>query len=88
VALGLLTTTMLVAPGVALAQNAHQAEPAVLDEVVVTATGVAVDIRDAPASVSVITREDIARQPVQNIGQLLSRIPGVSGGWLTVSCRP
>lgn len=51
-----------------------------LSTVVVTASGSAVDIRDAPASISVITREDIERKPVASIGELLATIPGVTGG--------
>jgi outer membrane receptor for ferrienterochelin and colicin len=54
--------------------------PAVLSNVVVTASGTAVDIREAPASISVITREDIERKPVTSIGELLSTVPGVTGG--------
>ncbi|MEG0225267.1 MAG: TonB-dependent receptor [Comamonas sp.] len=54
--------------------------PAVLSNVVVTASGTAVEIREAPASISVITREDIERKPVTSIGELLSTVPGVTGG--------
>ncbi|RYF02413.1 MAG: TonB-dependent receptor [Comamonadaceae bacterium] len=57
-----------------------QAKPAGLSTVVVTASGTAVDIREAPASISVITREDIERKPVTSIGELLSTVPGVTGG--------
>lgn len=59
---------------------APQAEAAALSTVVVTASGAAVDIREAPASISVITREDIERKPVTSIGELLSTVPGVTGG--------
>lgn len=48
--------------------------------VVVTAAASKVDVRDAPASVSVITREEIDRQPVRSVGELLGRLPGVTGG--------
>ncbi|CAN7158880.1 TonB-dependent receptor [Pseudorhodoferax sp. LjRoot39] len=60
----------------AYAQNTDQA----LQTVVVTASGQAVDIKEAPASISVITREDIEKKPVTSIGELLSTIPGVTGG--------
>ncbi|WP_311221478.1 MULTISPECIES: TonB-dependent receptor domain-containing protein [unclassified Acidovorax] len=53
---------------------------AALSTVVVTASGAAVDIKEAPASISVITREDIERKPVTSIGELLSTVPGVTGG--------
>lgn len=52
-----------------------------MDTVVVTATGAQQWIKDAPASISVITREDIERKPVSSIGQLLSTVPGVTGGY-------
>ncbi len=49
-------------------------------EIVVTASGSSVELRDAPASVSVIGRDEIERQPIHSIGTLLSRLPGVTGG--------
>ncbi|PWB28999.1 TonB-dependent receptor [Stenotrophomonas sp. SPM] len=52
-----------------------------MDTVVVTATGAQQWIKDAPASISVITREEIERKPVTSIGQLLSTVPGVTGGY-------
>ncbi len=52
-----------------------------LSPVVVTATGAPVDLRDAPASISVITREDIERQPTNDLATVLRRIPGVTGGY-------
>ncbi|MGH8039919.1 MAG: TonB-dependent receptor domain-containing protein [Stenotrophomonas sp.] len=69
-----------------LSAQAHAAGDAAADTkdmntVVVTATGAQQWIRDAPASISVITREDIERKPVSSIGQLLSTVPGVTGGY-------
>ncbi|MGF0241016.1 TonB-dependent receptor domain-containing protein [Rhodococcus sp. IEGM1300] len=52
-----------------------------LDTSFVTASGGATDLRDAPASVSVITREEIERQPVYDLNALLRRVPGVTGGF-------
>ncbi|AWH47507.1 TonB-dependent receptor [Stenotrophomonas sp. ZAC14A_NAIMI4_1] len=52
-----------------------------MDTVVVTATGAQQWIKDAPASISVISREEIERKPVTSIGQLLSTVPGVTGGY-------
>lgn len=70
----------------AVSAQAHAAGDAAADTkdmntVVVTATGAQQWIRDAPASISVITREDIERKPVSSIGQLLSTVPGVTGGY-------
>ncbi len=64
------------------AQSSSNAAPdaEALSTVVVTASGTAVDIREAPASISVITREDIERKPVTSIGELLATVPGVTGG--------
>ncbi len=62
------------------AQSAENKADTSLSTVVVTASGTAVDIKEAPASISVITREDIERKPVTSIGELLSTIPGVTGG--------
>ncbi len=73
--------------GFALASTAHADAAAdassakQMDTVVVTATGAQQWIKDAPASISVITREEIERKPVTSIGQLLSTVPGVTGGY-------
>ena len=76
-----LAVSLACAAMAALPARAQTADtPAVLSNVVVTASGTAVDIREAPASISVITREDIERKPVTSIGELLSTVPGVTGG--------
>lgn len=65
------------AAGAALAQSAEPAT-ATLSTVVVTASGNAQELRDAPASVSVITREDLERKPVQELAELLGSVEGVT----------
>ena len=52
-----------------------------LDQIFVTASGVGVDVRDAPASVSVITNEELMKKPASTIAEALGRLPGVSGGY-------
>lgn len=52
-----------------------------LDTIVVTASGSGVNVKDAPASISVITSEDIQRQPFSNLAEVLSDLPGVTGGY-------
>lgn len=81
------TRSLALAPGLLslLVAQAHAQAPAAgqapaLQTVVVTASGQAIDIKEAPASISVITREDIEKKPVTSIGELLSSIPGVTGG--------
>lgn len=51
-----------------------------LQTIVVTASSQAVDIKKAPASISVITSEEIEKQPVGSLAELLSKVPGVTGG--------
>lgn len=48
-----------------------------LDEIVVTATRTAKSIADAPASVSVVTHEDIENRNIQSADTALNLIPGV-----------
>lgn len=55
-------------------------QPTTLPNIVVTATGTEVEVKDAPASISVITREQIEAKPVTSVGALLRDIPGVTGG--------
>lgn len=66
----------------ALASLAHaQAtddSPASLGTVVVTASGNAVDIRDAPASISVLTAEELRVRPAHELAELLTGVEGVT----------
>jgi iron complex outermembrane receptor protein len=53
-------------------------EESELDEIVVTATRTPQTLADVPASVSVVTRSDIERQPaVQSVDEMLRSLPGV-----------
>ncbi|MPW43993.1 TonB-dependent receptor plug domain-containing protein [Acinetobacter guerrae] len=61
-----------------------QPEQVKLETIVVTASGTGVDVKDAPASISVITSEDIARRPVSSLADLLGELPGVTGGYSDV----
>ncbi|EOS92760.1 catecholate siderophore receptor CirA [Erwinia tracheiphila] len=47
------------------------------EQMVVTASAVAQSLNDAPASISVITREDLQKKPVQNLAAVLKDVPGV-----------
>ena len=61
--------------------NASDAKATQLDTIVVTASGAGVNVKDAPASISVITSEDIQRQPFSSLAEVLSDLPGVTGGY-------
>lgn len=62
-----------------------------LERLVVTASGGAVDVRDAPASITVITAEEIEKLPAQDVRDLLAKAAGVtlgrSGNMNTVQIR-
>lgn len=47
------------------------------DTMVVTASANEINLQDAPASISVITHEEIKRKPVQNLREVLREVPGV-----------
>ncbi|MCE8004567.1 TonB-dependent receptor domain-containing protein [Billgrantia ethanolica] len=77
-----------------LAFSAQAQDSARLDNVVVTAAGFEQSLRDAPASISVVTREELERRQFANIAEAIADIPGVdvrSGvgktGSLNVSIR-
>lgn len=63
----------------ALAQQADAgaAAPATLETVVVTASGYEQQIKEAPASISVITREDLEKGSYRDINDALIGVPGV-----------
>ncbi|MGO3869587.1 MAG: TonB-dependent receptor domain-containing protein [Alcaligenes sp.] len=74
------TTTATALALLSVSVSAQNAEPAVtqLDTVVVTATGTALDVKDAPASISVITAEEIKKIPAADLNEVLRRVPGLS----------
>lgn len=49
----------------------------ILDKVVTTARGTEQLLKDAPASITVITREDLENKPHRDLAEALSDIPGV-----------
>lgn len=62
----------------ALAAPVRAQEAAALKTVVVTATGHEQDVKDAPASISVITREELEKKPYANLREVLNGLEGVS----------
>jgi len=58
----------------------EEKEPVVLDEVVVTATKYETSVKDVPASVTIITSEEIENQNLPNgdIGDVLRQVPGIT----------
>lgn len=47
------------------------------DTIVVTASASEQNLKDAPASISVITQEDLQKKPIQNLKDVLQEVPGV-----------
>lgn len=47
------------------------------ETMVITASAIEQNFKDAPASISVITQEDLQRKPVQNLKDVLREVPGV-----------
>ncbi|MEG0819200.1 MAG: TonB-dependent receptor plug domain-containing protein, partial [Brevundimonas sp.] len=75
-----MTSTLLASSPVLADNPIAEPQATTVSDIIVTASATGVDVRDAPASVSVITREEIERQPIQSLGELLGRLPGVTGG--------
>ena len=48
-----------------------------LDSIITSGTGFAQDKKDAPASISVVTSEEILSRPVKDIGDAVQDVPGV-----------
>lgn len=64
-------------PAVAGAQAAPATPVTTMGAVVVTASGFEQEIRDAPASISVITREDLDSKFYRDVSDALLEVPGV-----------
>jgi len=73
------TTLTLVFAASASAQTPGPAlDPTELDDVVVTATATRRTLQDVPATMSVVTRDDLLRRPVQDLTDVLRDVPGVT----------
>ncbi|KFB09589.1 TonB-dependent receptor domain-containing protein [Nitratireductor basaltis] len=74
--LALAVASASVVSGSAVAQA--QDEPYLLEQLVVTAAGIGVDPLTAPASVSVVTAQDLETQGITSLGEALRNVPGVA----------
>ncbi|MCT4706900.1 catecholate siderophore receptor CirA [Enterobacteriaceae bacterium H11S18] len=70
---GLCASVITMALPVAAAEREENRE----DTVVVTASATEQNLKDAPASISVITQEDLQKKPIQNLKDVLQEVPGV-----------
>lgn len=64
--------------GTTLATAQEVSEDLDLSTIVVTATGTPIELINAPASVTVLTAEEIAESPAQDVRDLLENVPGVT----------
>ncbi|WDL69340.1 TonB-dependent receptor [Helicobacter winghamensis] len=55
-----------------------QPEKFLLEESVVSASGFEQDIKEAPASISVISKDEILNRPIRDLGDIVQEVPGVS----------
>ena len=53
-------------------------ESFLLDSSVISATGYEQNLKDAPASISIISKEEIQNKPIRDLGDIVQEIPGVS----------
>ncbi len=53
-------------------------ESKALDDIFVTASGFEESAKKAPASISIVTREDLANKPYRDVRDALAQVPGVS----------
>ena len=75
-----LQPTLLALAAAACASAVAQESTQSLSEVVVSASGFEQDIKEAPASITVITREKLEEKRVNNLAQALEDIEGVDVG--------
>jgi outer membrane receptor for ferrienterochelin and colicins len=93
-AVTLAAVAALLAALPAQAEPAPSGESARLENIVVTAAGFEQALRDAPASISVVSREELERRRFSNIAEAIADVPGVDvragtgkTGGLNVSIR-
>src|SRR5690606_9620569 len=73
----LLASTIALAFAAPVAADTGARDPVDFDAVVVTASGFEQKITDAPASISVISREELERKQYANLAQALGDVEGV-----------
>lgn len=57
--------------------TAAQAQPTELDELVITASGFEQKVTDAPASISVLSQQDLQKNQFSNLGEALETVEGL-----------
>ena len=65
-------------PAAVAAPAEEGTEPAKLDDIVVTATKRASPVRKIPSTLTVLSGEDLEREGVQSIEQIVAKVPGVT----------
>lgn len=58
--------------------NSSTIQTYTLDEVVITATGYEQEAKYAPASISIVPKEEIINRPIKDLGDIVQDVPGVS----------
>ncbi|WP_369038280.1 TonB-dependent receptor domain-containing protein [Stenotrophomonas maltophilia] len=76
----LLTSAVLVAVASPAVAYGDAAAPQTLDTVVVTASGFEQKVVDAPASISVVSREELSKRPYTNLVDALRDVEGIDVG--------
>lgn len=74
----LLSLCFLPVSGQALAQDASAEKASELKTLVVTASSHEQELRDAPASISVLTREELEKRPLNDLSGALGGVEGVT----------
>ncbi|WP_252178227.1 TonB-dependent receptor [Endozoicomonas sp. 4G] len=75
---GLALTVLGVAVSNAVAAQEVNDDATLLNEVVVTASGFEESVDEAPASISVVTREQLENKPYRDVRDAISQVPGVN----------
>src|SRR5690606_10251725 len=70
----LLGLAFAASPALVMAQSGEQ--PTALQEVVVSASGFEQELKDAPASISVITREELETRHYRDLAEALQNVEG------------
>ena len=61
-----------------IAEQVTEADEVYIGESVISASGYEQDLKDAPASISVIKAQDLKSRPVRDIAEAIANVPGVS----------
>lgn len=76
--LSLVSASLLSVSAYAKDASSYDIDDYILDDIVITATRTLKEIQEVPSAVNVITKDDIKKQNIQTVRQVIAKLPGIT----------